>query len=207
MDSMKASTIIFFALWSAILPSHTFALPQAPQLSTQGTADSVGQEFTSSFTHYTGCGANVNCNGGVTNAYSSSVLGPTIGTAAANTFIYFNGDASTANQFNQGNGCGQCWLLTPTANWGSGTGGQGFGTPVVVQVTNQCPDAGYCDNAPGQPNSMGMQVHFDLCGDNGLVDQFFGPGGGTKGQAGQLTGTAKRLPDCSGLTAGPFGSG
>ena len=47
----------------------------------------------------------------------------------------------------------------------------------------------------------GKQAHFDLCNATGVTNQFFG-----QIAAGVVMGLAQRLPDCSALDDGPFGS-
>lgn len=47
----------------------------------------------------------------------------------------------------------------------------------------------------------GKQVHFDLCNATGVTEQFFG-----EVEVGVVMGLAQRLPDCSKLDDGPFGS-
>ena len=47
----------------------------------------------------------------------------------------------------------------------------------------------------------GKQVHFDLCNATGVTNQFFG-----EVRVGVVMGLAQRLPDCSALDDGPFGS-
>lgn len=47
----------------------------------------------------------------------------------------------------------------------------------------------------------GKQVHFDLCNATGVTNQFFG-----QVAAGVVMGLAQRLPDCSALDDGLFGS-
>ena len=74
---------------------------------------------------------------------------------------------------------------------------------MVVKINDQCTDPGYCDQTETRDvnTRYGKQVHFDLCNATGVTKQFFG-----SVEVGVVMGLAQRLPDCSALDNGPFGS-
>lgn len=63
-----------------------------------------------------------------------------------------------------GDGCGECYELTPTGQCPTGGECAPNMDPITVMVTNLCPNAGneeWCPN-PGETNSFGYGAHFDL---------------------------------------------
>ena len=121
------------------------------------------------------------------------------GTTAANNVTFAAGKPIVNGK---GAGCGQCWHLQATAD-PFPQNGKTWGTPVVAIINDQCTDGGYCDQTESHPlnTGYGKQVHFDLCGETGTAQQFFGALG-----MGVLTGYAQQV-DCSMLSKGTQGSG
>ena len=61
-----------------------------------------------------------------------------------------------------GAGCGQYWHLQPQTNVYP-SNGKNVGAPIVVNVNDQCPDAGYCQQSDQTPlNDYDTMLHFDL---------------------------------------------
>ncbi|KAL9038592.1 MAG: hypothetical protein Q9180_003046 [Flavoplaca navasiana] len=128
----------------------------------------VGDTFSASFTRYNGCGASVACGGaagGKTAAVSQNLFGVGSGAGA-------------------GPACGTCWELS------SGLAGT---ASIIVTVDNLCPADVHNEKCSqsglGGKNSLGTNVHFDLCADNGAAAAFFGRSGTEL-----ATGTAKQVP-------------
>ncbi|KAL8998144.1 MAG: hypothetical protein Q9169_002765 [Polycauliona sp. 2 TL-2023] len=101
--------------------------------------------YSASFTRYNGCGSSVACGmtGGLTAAVSQNLFG--VGSRAG-----------------AGPACGTCYAIS------SGLAGT---KSIVVKVTNLCPADQFNEkcsqNGMSGTNSLGTNVHFDLCGDAG----------------------------------------
>lgn len=130
--------------------------------------------------------------------------GSNTGLAAANTVTYTQGSQPINGV---GQGCGKCWHLTPESDPYPANGNH-FGTSVVVKISDECTDGGYCDQKQASPGKVkgntkyGKQAHFDLCVPSGVATQFFG----NIDHFGNILGTAQLLDDCSALHDGAFGS-
>ncbi|KAI4242764.1 MAG: hypothetical protein L6R40_003828 [Gallowayella cf. fulva] len=107
--------------------------------------------MTSSFTRYDGCLRDSVACGSFDSGYNAAV---------------------SENRYGQANGhsgllCGTCWNLTATTDMN----GQPFPSAqwVVVKVNDLCPNKlneQFCEPVGSQAlNGMGMEAHFDLCGD------------------------------------------
>ena len=175
-----------FIVPSVLLPVLAFATPLTLR------SDSSSQVYTSSFTWNDGCGPSVACGPAMAGVHGQ-------GTTAANN-VTFAAGKSIVN--GKGAGCGQCWHLQATAD-PFPTNGKTWGTPVVAIINDQCTDGGYCDQTDTRKlnTHYGKEVHFDLCGETGTAQQFFGALG-----MGVLTGYAQQV-DCSLLHKGTQGSG
>jgi len=144
-----------------------------------------------SFTWNDNCGSTVACG-----PSAAGVNG--IGAAALNTQGYMAGQP-TVNGV--GAGCGQCWRLQPLTDVYP-SNGKNVGTPIVVRINDQCPDAGYCQQSDQAPlNEYQMPLHFDLCAATGVAQAFFG-----EIPQGVLLGLAQYDPTCGGLQDGKFGA-
>ena len=187
------------ALYSSMSHYHLSSTTLALVLSaTIPTTLGFGPVYSSSFTWNQICGTTVAC--GPQAGAPPDTKG--IGYAAANNEIYSAGLPITGGV---GQGCGECWHLTPQED-AYQSNGKKLGTSVVVKINDQCTDKGYCDQVEGSnssPLNTGYQklVHFDLCNASGVTNQFFGQIG-----IGVATGLAEQV-DCSELTNGPYGSG
>ena len=148
--------------------------------------------LTSSFTWNQICGPTVACGPSAAGVYGT-------GYAAANNVTYADNQPIINGV---GAGCGQCWHLQPQIDEFP-INKLKIGTSVVVKINDQCTDPGYCDQTETSDvnTRYGKQVHFDLCNATGVTNQFFG-----QIAAGVVMGLAQRLPDCSALDDGPFGS-
>ena len=158
------------------------------------TAQTLGPVYTSSFTWNQLCGPTVACG-------PSAAGFKGTGFAAANNVTYAAGQPIVNGV---GKGCGQCWHLQPDSD-AYQSNGKSLGTPVVVKINDQCTDPKYCDQEEGSNHSplntgYGKQVHFDLCDQSGVTEQFFGAIG--KGVA---LGTAQQV-ECSYLNDGEYGT-
>ena len=164
-----------------------------------------------SFTGYEDCGARVSC--GPTYAAKSG-----LGYAAINKMQWATGDPTKGTK----TACGGCWHIQPQRNTNPAPGKK-LGLPMVVQVlahfitpdlvskgsdllqiNNECTDGGTCDQSPENPlntlDKFHTQLHFDLCGDTGTWQRFFG-----EVEKGQLIGVAQYSPNCAGLHDGQYG--
>ena len=188
-----------FALHSSGSQYHLSSTTLALFLSaTIPTTLGFGPIYSSSFTWNQICGTTVAC--GPQAGAPPDTKG--VGYAAANNEIFSGGLPITGGV---GQGCGECWHLTPQAD-AYQSNGKKLGTSVVVKINDQCTDKSYCDQVEGSntsPLNTGYQklVHFDLCNASGVTNQFFGQIG-----IGVATGLAEQV-DCSELTNGPYGSG
>ncbi|MCJ1456640.1 ADAM metallopeptidase with thrombospondin type 1, motif [Mycoblastus sanguinarius] len=175
----------------SVLPTAILILALVAKLTTaQSNPNPI---LTSSFTWNGYCGPSVACGPSF-----AGIAGQ--GAAAANNVTYAAGQEIVGGK---GAGCGQCWHLQPQTDAFPDNNGLSLGTPVVIKITDQCTDAGYCDQTDTRPlnTGYGKQVHFDLCNVTGVTEQFFGAIG-----PGVILGLAQMLPDCSALDDGPFGS-
>ena len=144
-----------------------------------------------SFTWNNNCGTTVACG-----PSAAGVQG--IGGAALNSQGYMAGSPIVNGV---GKACGQCWHLQPQVDVYSSQGKK-VGTPVVVRINDQCPDAGYCQQTDQQPlNQYNEVLHFDLCAATGVAEAFFG-----EIPPGVLLGVAKYSSDCAGLDDDQFGA-
>ena len=163
---------------------------QAPDTSHGSTPYMSGIQ-NASFTWNDNCGSTVACG-----PSAAGVQG--IGGAALNTQAYMAGQPIVNGV---GLGCGQCWHLQPLTDVYP-SNGKNVGTPVVVKINDQCPDAGYCQQSDQAPlNQYNMPLHFDLCAATGVAQAFFG-----EIPPGVLLGVAQYDPTCAGLEDGKFGA-
>ena len=163
---------------------------QAPDTS-HGITPYMSGIQNASFTWNDNCGSTVACG-----PSAAGVQG--IGAAALNTQAYMAGK-SILNGV--GAGCGQCWHLQPLTDVYP-SNGKNVGTPIVVKINDQCPDAGYCQQSDQAPlNQCNKPLHFDLCAATGAAQAFFG-----EIPPGVLLGVAKYDPTCAGLEDGHFGA-
>lgn len=145
-----------------------------------------------SFTWNANCGGTVACG-----PNAAGVQG--VGAAALNTQAYEDGKPIVNGV---GGACGQCWHLQPLTDVYPNNNHLSVGTPIVVQINDQCPDGGYCMQSPQAPlNNYQMQLHFDLCQQTGVAKAFFGDI-----PEGVLLGVAEFDPTCAGLHDGKFGA-
>lgn len=128
-----------------------------------------GGGYSASFTQYGGCKDTSVACGTLPGGYTAA--------ASQNLFGAGPGDGP-------GPGCGKCWSLSSSA---PGT------KSIKVTINNLCPAIGNeamcAQNGLGGKNSVGMNVNFDLCMDNGSADAFFGTAASR-----MATGTATEVP-------------
>ncbi|CAL8580473.1 hypothetical protein XPA_006194 [Xanthoria parietina] len=129
----------------------------------------IGNTFSASFTQYSGCGPEVACG-----------MTPDGHTAAVSQNLFGVGSGGGA-----GPACGTCWDLS--------SGLPGTRALQKVKVTNLCPADQYNEkcsqNGLSGKNSLGTNVHFDLCTQGNAAADFFGSSGTTL-----ATGIAKQVP-------------
>ncbi|KAL8823703.1 MAG: hypothetical protein Q9191_005620 [Dirinaria sp. TL-2023a] len=110
--------------------------------------------YSASFTQYGGCSNTAVACGTLPGGYTAA--------ASENLFMAGPGDGA-------GPGCGKCWLLSSSM---PGT------KSIKVIINNLCPardnQAMCAQKGLTGTNSVGMNVNFDLCMDNGSADAFFG---------------------------------
>ncbi|MCJ1327190.1 hypothetical protein MMC10_003857 [Thelotrema lepadinum] len=137
-----------------------------------GAALASAQTYTASFTEY-GSGDSVgspNCN---TATSACGFFNNPGFNAAASQNLFGVGPGAGA-----GPGCDTCWSLTPSKD-SSGNPLSGAKS-IVVKVNNLCPADGnpLCSqNGLGGTNSVGANVNFDLCKDDGAAAALFGSSG------------------------------
>ncbi|KAL9640001.1 MAG: hypothetical protein Q9164_000579 [Protoblastenia rupestris] len=183
-----------------VLPSPINFLPLLITLSTL-LIRTTAQIQSASFTWYSGCPESHLPACGPT---AKTVVDGKTGLAATNRLNYEAGSPPTNGI---GQGCGTCWHIQPQSN-PFPSNGNTFGTPVVVKISDECADGGYCDqvrDAAGTltPNTRYQkELHFDLCTVSGVAEKFFGD----IEKFGVLLGVARQV-DCKELTNGEYGSG
>jgi len=175
----------------ALFLTAAFASPLGCQKRQLGSTPYMSGVQNASFTWNSNCGPTVACG-----PSAAGVQG--IGAAAINTQGYMAGSPIVNGV---GAACGQCWHLLPQTDIYP-SNGKHVGTPIVVKINDQCPDAGYCQQSDQAPlNDYNRVLHFDLCAATGGAQAFFG-----EIPPGVLLGLAQFDPTCAGLQDGQFGA-